>query len=67
MRKELLEDPCRQRGRVTIKANSVAERGVGDLLDESASGQELAGGIALTVQVDLNILQAHEPCVMRFG
>ncbi|CAZ87331.1 conserved hypothetical protein [Thiomonas arsenitoxydans] len=64
--KQLLEEPGRQRGRITTESDAVGERSVRDLLDEGAGGEEFARGFVLVLHVDLNFLRTHEPCVVRF-
>ena len=64
--KKLLEEPRRQWGRITTESDAVGERSVGDLFDEGAGGEEFARDFELVLHDDLNFLQAHEPCVVRF-
>ncbi|MDE2252920.1 MAG: hypothetical protein KGL42_01425 [Betaproteobacteria bacterium] len=54
--KQLLEEPGRQRGRITTESDAVGERRVGDLFDEGTGGEESARGFVLTLHVDLNFL-----------
>lgn len=52
--KQLLEEPCRQRGRVATQPDAVGERCVGDLFDDGAGGEEFARDFVLTLHDDLN-------------